>query len=107
MHDGTIPDSPIRGWLRNASNQSESAKARHVSSDAASKAASSETGLLLAIPLAHAREPQHGSISSTAASKGRKFQRASTAVTLSSRFRRAAEEIPQPDSPPRLPGTSP
>ena len=37
----------MRGWLRNASSQSASLKARHVSSEAASSDASSAIGLRL------------------------------------------------------------
>src|SRR6202453_5487921 len=73
-------DSPIRGWLRNASSQSDSVRLCQISSDATRRAASSDSGLRAEIPSAQAREPQHGIISFTAAATGRQFQRANTLI---------------------------
>src|SRR5437660_2720482 len=100
-------DSPMREWLRNASSQSDSDKLRQVSSDAARSATSSGSGLRPTIPSAHAREPQHGSISSTAAAMGRKFQRASTSHIPSSHWRAVVGGIPRPDCQPPPSGISP
>src|SRR6202035_4841969 len=66
-------DSPIRGWLWNASCQSGVVRLRQTSLDATSKDASSVRGLRAAIPCAHAREPQQGKIVLIASSLDKAF----------------------------------
>ncbi len=66
--DAGACESPILGWLRKASSQSDSGRFVQTSSDAVNKAASLRIGLRAAISRAQAFEPQQGKISSAALS---------------------------------------
>src|SRR5260370_33124788 len=65
------------------------------------------SGLRPTIPSAHAREPQHGSISSTAAATRRIFQRDSTALIGCYHWRAVAEGIRRQDCKPQPSGIAP
>jgi hypothetical protein len=73
-------DSPIRGWLWNASFQSDSAKLPQTASQAFNKSISLEIGLRSAIPRAQLLDPQQGTISLAASSSLNLFHRPNTSL---------------------------
>src|SRR5580700_4047940 len=80
LPDSGLLDSPIRGWPRKASIQSDSVRSRQISSEAAAKEVSSLNGRRAAILRAQAWEPQQGRICVAAASRLVLFQRARTSL---------------------------
>ena len=95
-------ESPIRGWLRNASCQLSSLRVRQISSETASNETSFWIGLFEAIFVAQVPDPQQATISRAASSCGNPFQRASTSLTRSSLRQQASRGIRRQDCQPPL-----
>src|ERR1035438_3761067 len=87
-------DWPIRESLQRDSIQSDTPRPRQTCSDVRNSNSSSSIGLLPATPLAQARDPQHGKISTAATSAAIWFQRANISFTRGSRSTQVVREIP-------------